>query len=304
MYIARVSRIVLVAAVAVVAAGIISSAYASDGSKVVWRCSSEFNEIFVIDTPEGLRELRFERYGARQSVAKLDDPDHLELAYLKAILTALVLVEQPQRVLVVGLGGGTLPSYLHRHWPRCRIDCVEIDPEVVRAAKEFFGFKEDDLLRAHVGDGRIFVEKVRDPYDLIFLDAYGADSIPFHLATTEFLQAARKATAPEGLVVGNLWSRETNPLYDRMVRTYQEVFPEVYRVDVPTAGNRIILAPLRERNWSAVEVARRSALLNKRLQLRFSLPEIIMRNFVREGPADPRLRPLRDAEQENRSAGR
>ncbi len=284
-------------AISVVLGGIASLCFSADGSKVVCRRTSEFNEIFVIDEPDGLRELRFERYGARQSVIKLDDPDHLELGYLKAILTALVLVDRPQRVLVVGLGGGTLPMYLHRHWPRCRIDCVEIDPEVVRVAKEFFGFKEDELLRAHVGDGRAFVEKVREPYDLIFLDAYGADSIPFHLATIEFLQAARKATTPDGLVVGNVWSRDSNRLYDRMVRTYQEVFPELYRVDVPAAGNRILLAPLTERKWTAVEVARRSALLTKRLKLRFSLPEIVLRNFVREDGIDRKQEPLRDAEQ-------
>lgn len=297
MRIVRSTNLWIGLAISLILGGIASLCFSADGSKVVCRRTSEFNEIFVIDEPGGLRELRFERYGARQSVIKLDDPDHLELGYLKAILTALVLVERPQRVLVVGLGGGTLPMYLHRHWPRCRIDCVEIDPEVVRVAKEFFGFKEDELLRAHVGDGRAFVEKVREPYDLIFLDAYGADSIPFHLATTEFLQAARKATTPDGLVVGNVWSRDSNRLYDRMVRTYQEVFPELYRVDVPAAGNRILLAPLVERKWNAVEVARQSALLTKRLKLRFSLPEIVLRNFVREGAIDPKLELLRDAEQ-------
>lgn len=297
MRIVRSTNLWIDLAISLILGGIASLCFSADGSKVVCRRTSEFNEIFVIDEPGGLRELRFERYGARQSVIKLDDPDHLELGYLKAILTALVLVERPQRVLVVGLGGGTLPMYLHRHWPRCRIDCVEIDPEVVRVAKEFFGFKEDELLRAHVGDGRAFVEKVREPYDLIFLDAYGADSIPFHLATTEFLQAARKATTPDGLVVGNVWSRDSNRLYDRMVRTYQEVFPELYRVDVPAAGNRILLAPLVERKWNAVEVARQSALLTKRLKLRFSLPEIVLRNFVREGAIDPKLELLRDAEQ-------
>ncbi len=302
MRIARSLKLSAALAFLAVLGGIASLCFSADGSKVVCRRTSEFNEIFVVDEPGGLRELRFELYGARQSVIKLDDPDHLELGYLKAILTALVLVDRPQRVLVVGLGGGTLPMYIHRHWPRCRIDCVEIDPEVVRVAKEYFGFKEDELLRAHVGDGREFVEKVREPYDLIFLDAYGADSIPFHLATVEFLQAARKATTPDGLVVGNVWSRDSNRLYDRMVRTYQEVFPELYRVDVPAAGNRILLAPLAEQRWTAVEVARQSALLNKRLELRFSLPEIVLRNFVREGPADSKLRPLRDAEQEKPSA--
>ena len=108
----------------------------------------------------------------------------------------LAVVEEPKRILIVGLGGATIPNFLHKHYPRTTIDVVDIDPDVVVVAKKFFGFKDDPTMRAHVADGRKFVEESRDRYDIIFLDAYGRDNIPYHLATREFLQAARARYRP------------------------------------------------------------------------------------------------------------
>ena len=269
-------------------------------SKVLCERTSAYNTIFVVDEPGGLRELRFERFGARQSVAKPGDPDHIELPYLRAILVGLALGEQPQRVLIIGLGGGTLPTFLHRHYPKMTIDVVDIDPEVVRAAKEFFDFREDERLRAHVADGRKFIEKVAEPYDVIFLDAYSADNIPLALATEEFLVATRKAVKPAGVVVSNVWSRDSNKLYDRMIRTYQDVFAEVYVLDVPNAGNKIVFAPPRAHGWKAEDVAARAATLGKQLRLRFELDDIVTRGLTQIEAKHAVFHPLRDAEIEER----
>ena len=196
----------------------------------------------VAEEAPGVRVLRFGRDGVRQSVVKLGDPDYLVLPYARVALVGLALSAEPRRFLVVGLGGGTLPTFLRKYYPNAAIDVVDIDPEVVDVAKKFFDFREDELMNAHVDDGRRFIEKLRDPYDVIFLDAFGADSIPPHLTTREFLQAVRRAVTPDGVVVGNLWGRSANPLYDSIVRTYQEVFDELFILDVRGAGNEILLA--------------------------------------------------------------
>ena len=106
---------------------------------------------------------------------------------------ALALVAQPQRVLVVGLGGGSLPSLLRKHFPRLVIDVVDIDPVVVEVAKKFFGFREDAAMRVVVDDGRHYLQQYRDRYDIIFLDAFGDESTPYDLTTLEFLQSMRRA---------------------------------------------------------------------------------------------------------------
>ncbi len=56
-------------------------------------------------------------------------------------------------------------------------------------------FVEDGRLRAWVQDGRTFIEQSREKYDLILLDAFGSDSIPWHLTTREFLEAVRLTRA-------------------------------------------------------------------------------------------------------------
>ena len=215
---------------------------ASAEKKILYDKESRYNTIRVVEDEEGLRTLQFREYGARQSVAKVDDPDHIELAYARVMPIGLAFVEEPKRILIVGLGGATIPRLLHKHYPRTVIDVVDIDPDVVYVAKRFFGFREDATMHAYAEDGRRFIERCKEPYDIIFLDAFDADSIPYSLATREFLVAVRKALTPTGIVVANVWSSSSNPLYDSMVRTYQDVFEQLHVVEVSGVGNRILIA--------------------------------------------------------------
>jgi len=263
---------------------------------VIYEKASPYNNIIVTEDGNGLRTLLFERFGGRQSVVKPGDPDHLELAYARVALTGLALCEGPHRILVVGLGGGSLPMFLRKHYPAAAIDVAEIDPGVVDVAKQFFGFREDELTRAHVGDGRQFIENVRQGYDIIFLDAFGARDVPKHLTTQEFLQAVRRALVPSGVVVSNVWRPSANPLHDSMVRTHQEAFDELFILDVPGDVNNILLALPRKQPLNKNELAQLARRISTAKQFRFDLGEQVEYGFryasEKSGPA----RVLRDAE--------
>jgi spermidine synthase len=246
---------------------------------VLYEKESPYSTIFVTEDARGLRTLQFERFGARQSVVKVGDPNHLELPYVRAMLVSLAMVDEPNRVLVIGLGGGTLPMFLRQHYPTLAIDVVDIDPDVVDVARKFFGFKEDDRLRAHVADGRKFIEACEEPYDLILLDAYGSDSIPYHLATREFLVATRRALTPGGVVVGNIWGQNSNVLYDSMVLTYRDVFPRVQLLGVVNAENVIVLASPRDDPIRPNEVVRRAQSLARDKPLPFDLGAVARTGF-------------------------
>jgi spermidine synthase len=110
-------------------------------SRTLYEQPSPYNTILVIEDKPGFRTLYFERGGALQSVAKLGDPDHLELPYAKTMLSGLALCSDPARILIVGLGGGTLPKFLHAHYPQAVIDTVDIDPDVIKVARQFFEFR-------------------------------------------------------------------------------------------------------------------------------------------------------------------
>jgi spermidine synthase len=233
---------------------------------VLYEKQSAYNTVIVTEDANGYRILRFERSGARQSIGKPGDPGYLGFAYTKVAFVGLALTREPSRILVVGLGGGTMPMFLRKYYPNAHIDAVDIDPEVVHVAREYFGFKEDERLRAHVGDGRQFVERAREPYDVIFLDAFGTRNVPPHLATIEFMRAVRKAVKPTGVVVGNVWGRGANPLYDSMVRTYQEAFDELYILDVLGTSNKILLALPRKQaldRRELVQLARKTGAAKK-----------------------------------------
>jgi len=264
-------RYLALGAVLILALCVITSAE----QKVLYEKESPYSTIIVTEDDEGLRTLWFEKDGAKQSVVKLGDPDHLELPYSKVMPVGLGLVENPQRVLVVGLGGGTIPTFLRKHYPRLVIDVVEIDPDVVYVAERFFGFRKDANMQPYVDDGRRFIERYRNRYDVIFLDAFGADNVPYDLATQEFLDAVRRALTPNGVVVGNIWSRASNPLYDSMVRTYQEVFDELYILDVRARGNKILIALPRKERLSRNDMARRVKTVSRKQNFPFDMGELV-----------------------------
>jgi len=174
---------------------------------------------------------------------------------------------------------------------------TDLDPDVVDVAKKFFGFREDERMRAHVGDGRQFIENVRQPhYDVIFLDAYGADSVPAHLTTREFLQAVRLAVVPSGVVVGNVWRSFSNPLYDSMVRSYQEVFDDLFILDVPGDVNKILLALPRKQPLSRGELALLARKISTAKQFRFDLGDLVEYGFLHAHEKNHDGRVLRDSD--------
>ena len=270
--------------------------HAGAADKVLYDKPSKYNNIIVTEDSDGLRVLRFERGGARQSIAKPGEPQYLGFAYTKVAFVGLALTEDPQRMLIVGVGGGTMPMFLRHYYPKAVIDAVDIDPDVVHVAKEYFGLREDERLKAHVGDGRAFVEKTRAPYDIVFLDAFGTRNVPPHLTTVEFMRAVRRAVKPGGVVVWNIWGRAANPLYDSMVRTYQEVFEEIYLLDVPGTTNKILFGLPRKHAIDRAELSQLARKVGAERRLRFDLGDIDEQQFHQISGKGRSGQVLRDAD--------
>jgi spermidine synthase len=176
---------------------------------------------------------------------------------------------------MVGLGGGAFPRFLRWRFPHLSIDIVEIDPAVVEIAKSHFGFREDAHMRTYVADGRRFIESRAGEYDIVFLDAYGIDNVPYHLATREFLQSVRTALTPGGVVVSNLWDPNSNPLYASMVQTYRAVFPEVTIMRAPDDDNRLVIAHAERGGLSRSEMLARARTVSRELALRSNLARMV-----------------------------
>ena len=261
--------------------GVLQS-WGAGAAGILYEKDSIFGRVVVKEDEAGFRTLHFGSSGARQSVVKPGDLEHLELPYARTAMAGLALVSSVKRVLVVGLGGGSLPSFLRRHYPQATIDVVDIDPEVINVAKQFFEFREDSAMRAHLADGRAFIESARNPYDIVFLDAFGSDSVPEKLTTVEFLQSVRRAVAPGGVVVGNIWGPHANRLYHSMVRTYRSQFDELAVLDVRGAGNKILIALPRHAGLSKPLLVERARRLNAEQHFRFDLADLVEFGFETE----------------------
>lgn len=178
-----------------------------------------------------------------QTCIDLRDPKRLVFNYTRMSFAGLLLNPDPQRILVAGLGGGTIPTVMRELFPAARIDVLEVDPAVLTVAKAYFNFVEDEQLVNHVVDARVFIKRAGlrgEQYDYIVLDAFSGEYIPEHMLTQEFLQEVSQILTPDGVLVANTFA--SSRLYDYESVTYQAVFGDFFNFKTAGSGNRIILA--------------------------------------------------------------
>lgn len=179
-----------------------------------------------------------------QSCRDERQPKQMVLSYTKMMMAGLLLKPAPNRILMIGLGGGVLAKALAELYPQAAIDVVEIDAAVVGVAQRFFDFAASAQLRVMVQDGRVFTRRAAASapasYDLVLLDAFGADYIPEHLMTVEFLQEVKALLAEDGVLAANTFA--SSALYDHESATYHEVFGPFLNLRLPDSGNRVIFA--------------------------------------------------------------
>lgn len=206
----------------------------------IYQEKSLYRNILVYDD-DGQRCMRFGRHNAgRQSCVLLQNPDALVLDYTKMLLAALYLNPEPKKILIIGLGGGTLPRVLQKIIPQASIDSVELDPSVVKVAQRFFGFSPTGSSSVTVEDGRVFVKRAQKQgkkYDLVILDAFDHAYIPEHMLTTEYLREVKSLLSQSGVLAANTFS--SSKLYDSESATYASAWGPYYNLKT---GNRVILA--------------------------------------------------------------
>lgn len=212
-------------------------------AKVVHQERSLYRNIIVEDNND-LRCLKFNVKSTKtqQSCYLKSKPNKLVFNYTKLLMTSLLFNNQPKRILIVGLGGGTMSNTLAQLFPQSQIDNIEIDPAVIKVARTYFGFFENDQIKTFDQDGRIFIKRAllkKQKYDWIILDAFNGDYIPEHLLTKEFLQEAKSLLTDEGILSSNTFS--LSKLYAHESATYKSVFGDFYQVTNKVNSNRIII---------------------------------------------------------------
>ncbi|MEY4563722.1 MAG: hypothetical protein RLZZ618_2999 [Pseudomonadota bacterium] len=178
---------------------------------------------------------------AIQSRMDLKRPDALDLEYTRTMMGALLLVPQPRSIAMIGLGGGSLAKFCHRHLPRAQITVVEINHQVI-ALREFFKVPADSARFAVLrDDGAAFVANTPQRFDLLLVDAFDAEGMPDALGTPRFYDDCFDVLLPGGVLVVNLHAGHA--LCEVYVERIRASFGgEVVAVSEDDGCNRVVFA--------------------------------------------------------------
>jgi spermidine synthase len=169
--------------------------------------SETIEQDLYVTIKNGLKSLHFDGQSI-QSAMDVDDPYVLALGYSQTMMGFLLFQAQPAHLLIVGLGGGSLPKYCYRYLPDCKVTTLEINPEVIALRNEFFIPKDNERFEIIQADAVEHFAKGSASADVIMLDAYNKDGLPAELASESYYDHCRMALSEQGVLVVNLWGTD------------------------------------------------------------------------------------------------
>ena len=192
-----------------------------------------------------------ERYGVRslhigsdtvQSAMRIGKPNDLELAYTRSMMAFLLFSERPTRVLMIGLGGGSLAKFIYHRLPWITTEVVEINPRVIAIARQCFHVPEDDArFSVTAGNGAEHMAREGRAADVIAVDGYDAESQVAELSDKAFYCACRSRLNAGGILVVNLWGSDRN--FNDTLQRIEAAFPDgTLCLPAEKPGNIIVLA--------------------------------------------------------------
>jgi len=157
----------------------------------------------------GVRSLHFNG-GAVQSSMRVSTPYELDLSYTRTMMGFLLFNAEPQHILLVGLGGGSLSKYCYRQFPQARITTLEINRDVIALRDEFLVPPDDERFQIVHTDACEYLARSDVQADIILLDGYDAEGLPKNLCAESFYSNCWQALSAQGVLVANLWGGELN----------------------------------------------------------------------------------------------
>ncbi len=249
-------------------------------AKTIHSERSLYRNILVDETGDLLcLKFKTKHSKSQQSCLLKSAPNQLVFNYTKLLMSSLLLQPKPKKILIIGLGGGTLSNTFYQLYPDSEIINVELDEAVTKVARQYFGYFENEKIMTAHQDGRIFVKRAgfkKQQFDLIILDAFNGDYIPEHLLTKEFLTEIKAVLSDDGVLAANTFS--TSQLYQHESATYHAVFGDFYNVRGDIRSNRIILASKNLPN--AAQIARNELALRDKLVV-FGVNSLQLRALMR-----------------------
>jgi len=213
-----------------------------------------YDKPFIVDN--GTRRYLHFNLDAVQSAMRLDDPERLSLRYTRKMMAFLLFNHDPERILLLGLGGGSLAKFCYRRLPHAALTAIEVNPNVIALRDEFRIPPDDDRFRVICADGATHVARLKRSKDVILADACDRSGLAPEFDTLEFYQGAYRCLSPGGVFVTNLCS-DLSACFAHLTKISAVFGDEFMTLQVRPAGNVIVFAFKERRrpeaNWEELE---------------------------------------------------
>ena len=176
-----------------------------------------------------------------QSMMSCQNPNGLKIPYTKTMMVFLLANPNPEHILMIGLGGGSLAKFCYRHLPNTRITVVEINPDVIALRNLFMVPDDDERFCVVCADGADFVRYTKTFFDVILVDGFDEHGQSIQLTTREFYQDCYRSLQSKGILVANLDRAHPAhiPFLNRALKTFNNSAVEL---EVPERSNSILFA--------------------------------------------------------------
>jgi spermidine synthase len=179
-------------------------------------------------------------YRATQSEMACDAPNELVVPYTQTMMGFLLFKPRPEKIVMIGLGGGSIPKYCYAKIPAASVVTVEIDPDVMALRDLFCVPRDDDRFQVLCEDGAVFVRNAINSADVLLVDGFDMNGQSAQLCTQAFYDDCYRSLAPDGILVVNLPVED--PHIGRSVARIRHRFENAVVVESPDDCNRVIFA--------------------------------------------------------------
>ncbi len=218
-----------------------------------------------------------------ESQVDLDNPHELLIDYTRYMFLSYLFRPRPQKVLIVGLGGGAMVHFLRHYDPAVKIEVVEIDPVIVKVADKYFGVRNGEDVKIVTADGIDHIKNTDMRFDVIYMDAFLKPSrdtdetgVPLRLKTIEFYKEVQKKLTPDGVVVFNL---NPHSRIDEDVRNIKDAFRHTYVYRLPRFEGLVVVGSTAEERMSPGTMLAKATDQDRRFKASYSFREMVRRQF-------------------------
>jgi spermidine synthase len=260
-----------------------AAALAQQGSVIEHEEKSAYSKIRVIKE-KNVRSLCFVRESGEviiESMMDIEKPHELLVPYTRLMFASYLFKPKQEKVLIVGLGGGSMIHFLKHYDPQVKVDVVEIDPAVVKIADKYFGVKSGDNVNIITKDAFEHLKNTDSRYDVIYMDAFlkpSADTdtsgVPLRLKTIQFYKDVQKKLTPTGMVAFNVHPHKQS---QEDIKNIRDSFGSTYVFRIPNLAGFVVVGSMETKRAESPALRMVGEELDRRFKTSYSFRDMVER---------------------------